>query len=237
MEPLTNYFKDIATHCILDVGTGSGGFLYIVKNTFPGAKITGIDPNTGSLDEARRQHSDASFVEMSAESLRFADNSFDVVTVSKALHHLQKIRKSLKEIKRVVKPEGFVIINEPVSDHLNQAQEVDKMYHHFRSRIDRLTGKFHRKTFTTYAIMQMLRQAELSIQFLFEQRRNLNMVEDTSILDQKVEKMREMIEKIKGRPEYDVLLPFIDEFRERAKKFGFQPATNLVIVTRKKRNH
>ena len=234
MVPLTNYFKDIATHTILDVGTGSGGFLHIVKKTFPGAKITGIDPDTESLEEARLQHPDVTFIEMRAEKLEFDDNAFDVVTVSMALHHLQKIKKSLKEIKRVVKPEGFVIINEPISDHLNQAQEVHKMYHHFRSRIDRLTGKFHRNTFTKDAIMQLLRQAGLPVQFFFEQRRDINLVEDEINLEFRVEKMKQLLERIDTLPEYGSLQSQIEEFRKKALQFGFQPATNLVVVIKKK---
>jgi ubiquinone/menaquinone biosynthesis C-methylase UbiE len=35
MEPLINYFKDIEVHQILDVGTGSGNFIYELKRTFP----------------------------------------------------------------------------------------------------------------------------------------------------------------------------------------------------------
>jgi ubiquinone/menaquinone biosynthesis C-methylase UbiE len=44
MEPLINYFKDIETQTVLDVGTGTGGFLNAEKN-FPDARITGIDPS------------------------------------------------------------------------------------------------------------------------------------------------------------------------------------------------
>jgi ubiquinone/menaquinone biosynthesis C-methylase UbiE len=234
MEPLINYFKDIEVHRIIDVGTGSGGFIHVLKKTFPQAEITGVDPNLNSLEAAREKYPDVTFIEMEAEKLEFEDNSFDVVSISMALHHLPKIKKGLKEIKRVVKPEGYIIINETISDNLNPAQEVHKMFHHFRSQIDRLTGKFHRKTFSKDAILQMLKVAELPVQFFFEQRRNVNLVEKDADLEQRVDKMKSMLEKIKGRPEYDILLPQIEEFRINALKYGFQPATNLVIVIRKK---
>src|SRR5690606_12598903 len=97
----------------------------------PGASITGIDPNTDSLKIARKQYPSISFYEMEAEKLMFDDNTFDVVSISMALHHLQKIKKALKEIKRVTRQGGFIIISEPISDRLNPAQEVYKMYHHF----------------------------------------------------------------------------------------------------------
>jgi ubiquinone/menaquinone biosynthesis C-methylase UbiE len=234
MEPLINYFKDIEVHQILDVGTGSGGFIYELKKTFPNAKIIGIDPNLKLLKAARENFPDVTFIEMEAEKLEFEDNSFDVVSISMALHHLPNVKKGLKEIKRVVKPEGYIIIKESISDNLNPAQEVHKMYHHFRSQTDRLTGKFHRKTFTKDAILQMLKVAELPVQFFFEQRSNVNLIKDKPELDQYVDKMKWMLEKIKGRPEYDTLQPEIEEFKNRAMKYGFQPATNLVIVIRKK---
>ena len=233
MEPLINYFIDIKVENILDVGTGKGGFLPTLIQTFPGAAITGIDPDTESLEVARSQYPFIDFRRMEAEKLIFNDNTFDVVSISMALHHLPKIKKALKEIKRVTKPGGFIIINEPISDHLNPAQEVFKMYHHFRSRIDRLVGTFHRKTFTSKAILQILKTAELPVQFYFEQRKSTNLAEIEGELDLRVEKMKTMLERIRGYSEYDVLKLQIEEFRSKSLKNGLQPATHLVIVVRK----
>ena len=170
---------------------------------------------------------------MEAEKLDFQDETFDVASISMALHHLPNIKKGLKEIKRVVKSQGYIIVNEVISDNLNPAQEVHKMYHHFRSRIDRLSGKFHRKTFTKNAILQMVKKAELPVQFFFEHKQNPYHFENDGELDLRVEKMENMLEKIKERPEYDSFLPKIEEFRIKLKNHGFQPATNLVMVVRK----
>jgi SAM-dependent methyltransferase len=233
MEPLISYFIDIKTQIILDVGTGKGGFVPVLKATFPEATITGIDPDEESLEIARLQYPEINFLKMKAEKLLFDDNSFDAVSISLALHHLPKIKKGLKEIKRVVKPHGFIIINEPLSDRLNPAQEVFKMYHHFRSRIDRLLGKYHRKTFTRDAILHMLKMAELPVQFYFEQRKNVNLAEYEGELELRVEKMKEMLGLIKNREEYELLRSQISEFRNNALKKGLQPVTNLVIVIRK----
>ena len=145
MEPLTNYFKDIVVNNVLDVGSGCGGFIPVIKQTFPDAKITGTDPDIRSLETARQKFPEVNFLEMEAEKLQFEDNYFDVAAISMALHHLPGVKKGLKEMRRVVKPEGWIIINELISNNLNPAQEVHKMYHHFRSRIDRLTGIYHRK--------------------------------------------------------------------------------------------
>lgn len=232
MEPLINYFIDIKADKILDVGTGKGAFLPVLRKTFPEASITGVDPDAASIQVARLQFPGIGFQVMGAENLGFNDHTFDVVSLSKVLHHLPKIKKSLKEIKRVTKPGGFILISEPISDRLNPAQEVYKMYHHFRSRIDRLQGLYHRNTFTSSAILQMLQAAELPVQFYFEQRRSTNLADIDGELDLRVEKMHHMLNRIRDRAEYEQLKPQIEEFRNSSLRYGLQPATQLIIVIR-----
>ena len=137
MEALTNFFLDKNCEHILDVGTGPGKFIPVLKETFPTAKIVGIDPVSESLEEAKKNYPDVQFVQGNAERLPFKAGTFDVASISFALHHLTKVSKGLREMKRVVKKGGWIIVNEIISDNLNPAQEVHKMYHHFRSRIDR----------------------------------------------------------------------------------------------------
>ncbi len=233
MEPLINYFIDIKAEKILDVGTGKGGFIPVLLQTFPGSVVTGIDSSSDSLEVAQKQFPLVQFQKMEAEKITFDDNTFDVVSISMALHHFSRIKKALKEIKRVVKPGGYIIINEPISDNLNPAQEVHKMYHHFNSRIDRMLGTFHRKTFTSKAVLQMLKTAELPVQFYFEHRKNTHPADFNGELELRIEKMNQMLEKIKNRPEYELLKPQIEEFRIKYLNKGFQTATNLVIVIRK----
>jgi SAM-dependent methyltransferase len=233
MDPLIHYFTDIKVLSILDVGTGTGGFIPVLQKCFPEASITGIDPNQESLQEAKLQFPDILFIEMDSEKLQFDGNTFDIVNISMALHHFSKVRKSLKEIKRVVKPGGYIIITEPLSDNLNPAQEVHKIYHHFCSRIDRLMGRFHRKTFTKNAILHMLKMAELPVQFYFEHRKNPLLAENNGEIDIRLEKMKGMLEQIRGLPEYETMRSQLDEFRKKAAGRGIQPATNLVIVIRK----
>ena len=232
MEAFRNYFRDIEIKTVLDVGTGGGGFIYELVQAFPGAEITGIDPHPESLEAARENYPAFSFLKMEAEKILFEDNRFDVVSISMALHHLSKIKKGLKEMKRVAKPGGWIIINELVSDHLNEAQQVHRMYHHFKSRIDRMMGICHRETFTRDAILQMLKTASIPVQFFFEYNPEVHFTRDKEEIESRVKKMEQALEQIKDREEYEQMKPQIGEFRERAMKFGFEPATHLVIVGR-----
>ena len=233
MIQLIDFFYDKEVNKVLDVGTGSGDFVKVLKSVFSGATIEGIDPNAESLAKAREIYPDMTFSKMTAENLMFENDSFDVVSMSMALHHLPKVKKGLKELKRVVRPAGWVIINELFSDNLNPAQEVHKQFHHFRSYIDRLTGVSHRETFRKDEILQIIKEAGISVQFYFEDNKEVNLIAQEGELELRINKMKEMLEKIKGRPEYDELKPQIEDFRKNALEHGFQPATRLIVVGKK----
>jgi ubiquinone/menaquinone biosynthesis C-methylase UbiE len=230
MEQLKTFFSERGVNSILDVGAGSGDFITVLKEVFPKAKITGVDPDMESLQEAAKKHPDCTFMEMRAEKLEFEDNTFGLASISMALHHLPDIPAALKEMQRVVMPGGWIIVNELFSDNLNHAQEVHKMYHHFRSSIDRLTGITHNKTYEKEKILQMIKKADIKIQFHFENREEKNLIDSPGELDVRIEKMKQHLEKIKGLPEYEIYKPQIEEFRQRALLFGFQPATRIVVV-------
>lgn len=138
MKELHKYFKHKNIQNVLDVGTGTGDFINILTDVFPNAKITGTDPNKDSSKEASDKFPNFDFIEMSAGNLKFPDNTFDAVSISMALHHLPEVQKSLDEMKRVAKSGGWIIVSELFSDHLNEAQQVHKLYHHFRSTTDRM---------------------------------------------------------------------------------------------------
>ncbi len=232
MEALTNFFFDKNCEHVLDVGTGPGKFIKVLKETFPTAQITGVDPMAESLDEAKNNYPDVQFVQGVAERLPFASGTFDVVSISMALHHLSKVSKGLREIKRVVKNEGWIIINEIISDDLNPAQEVQKIYHHFRSRIDRILGVSHHETFKKDQVIQMVEEAGISIRFFFEHNDEPEEL-DKNEIEKKVEIMQKKLDKIKENPEYKEMKGLITEFKKQALIYGFQPATNLVVVGRK----
>ncbi|OGO23277.1 MAG: hypothetical protein A2144_12065 [Chloroflexi bacterium RBG_16_50_9] len=97
---------------ILDVATGTGkqAFAFAEK----GYDVTGIDLSKAMLKVANKKnrYKNVRFQAADATNLPFEDNSFDVSGVSFALHDMPlKIReKALKEITRVTKPEGMIVI-------------------------------------------------------------------------------------------------------------------------------
>ncbi len=230
MQQFKDFFKEKSVHRILDVGTGTGDFLLVLKNVFPQAEFTAVDPLDASLEEAKAKFADVRFQKMVAEKLEFGDDSFDVAAISMALHHLSDIGAALAEMKRVVKPGGWIIVNELVSDNLNAAQQVHKMLHHLRSKIDRMTGEVHNETFTKAAVKEMVDAAGIKILLQFEDEKTETLVTEESEIELKVEKLVQHIEKIADTPEFHSMKPKIEEFRKAALQNGFQQATRIVLV-------
>ena len=54
------------------------------------------------------------FVESDMESLPFQESTFDIVYVHSALHHFPLLSNIMREVKRILKPKGLFIIQEPV---------------------------------------------------------------------------------------------------------------------------
>jgi len=232
MKQLKRFFIDKEITNVLDVGTGSGNFLLVLKDIFPTAKITGVDPNNESLNSAAQIFDDVRFKRMSAERLDFPDHSFDVVSISMALHHLTAVDLALNEMKRVVKPGGWIIINELFSDNLNEAQQVHRIVHHFGSWIDRIQGINHNQAFKKHEILQFVKEAGIKIEIHFEHKKEENKKLTSGEIEEKIAKMRKRLDTVKTHPDYEFLKSQINEFQKRVVVYGYQSATRIVIVGR-----
>ncbi len=229
MEKLNRFFIDKEINSVLDVGTGTGNFIAVLKETFVEATIVGVDPNVESLAEAVKVYPDVSFKEMVGEKLDFADQTFDVASISMALHHVPDVALTLSEMQRVVKPGGWVIINELFSDNLNPAQEVHKAMHHFRSKIDRLNGVSHNETFTKQQILELTETAGLNIRLHFENRKPAKNPTPEEI-DERLAKLNEMLDQVKNKPEFPELEIESVRIEAALKQHGFEMATCVVVV-------
>lgn len=100
---------------VLDVGAGTGTLSLAVAQHLPEGRVVGIDPTGEMLARARERAQAAGlagrveFRQEAAESLPFADASFDAAVSSIAMHHTT-VRRSLSEIARVLKPGGRLAI-------------------------------------------------------------------------------------------------------------------------------
>ena len=94
---------------VLELATGTG---LIAKNIVnAAAHIEATDASTDMIVEARRDNRSAKlhFSVQDMFCLPYAEESFDVVIVSNALHIVPQPEKALQEIKRVLKDDGVLI--------------------------------------------------------------------------------------------------------------------------------
>jgi ubiquinone biosynthesis O-methyltransferase len=105
---------DVGGRSVLDVGCGDGEFaLELAKR---GAVVTGIDASAAMIDAAKRratQHNaDIAFQVGMAEQLPFPAERFDIVTAITILCFVDDAGPVFREIARVLRPGGRLVIGE-----------------------------------------------------------------------------------------------------------------------------
>jgi len=103
---------------VLDAGCGCGyGTYFLAKNNKNVRIIFGIDISTKAINFARRHFKSNGlyFLQMDVRKMKFKDNYFDTIVSFDVLEHLSEgdQEKFLCELKRVLKPEGALIIGCP----------------------------------------------------------------------------------------------------------------------------
>lgn len=102
---------------ILDIATGTGDLAIEMMALNP-TKIVGADISKGMLDVGREKIKKKKLdkvielQEADSENLPFEDNSFDAVTVSFGARNFANLEKGLREMNRVLKPGGTLVILE-----------------------------------------------------------------------------------------------------------------------------
>lgn len=141
---------------VLEVGCGTGELLRQLKDApFPVGSYTGVDLSTGMLQEAAQWADNDPFPttlhQMNAESMAlFADDSFDTVTASLVLCTVPDPAQALREMARVCKPDGRIVLIEHVlalSKPVRALQRIGApvQRRHMACSIDRPTDRLVRE--------------------------------------------------------------------------------------------
>jgi len=98
---------------VLEIGCGNGFGGYLLNQLEPRSYI-GLDVMQEQIEIARKNYPNYNFIDQDATDLnQFADASKDVVVIFGVLHHIPEWRKVIGEIRRVLKPNGSVFLEEP----------------------------------------------------------------------------------------------------------------------------
>jgi SAM-dependent methyltransferase len=99
---------------LLDVGCASGTFLRGMQK-YPGWELGGVEVNAQVAQLASQRYGLNVFAG-TLEQAAFPDNYFDVVTLWDVVEHLHNPAASLREIWRILKPDGLLLFRVPNGD-------------------------------------------------------------------------------------------------------------------------
>ncbi|MBM0742773.1 class I SAM-dependent methyltransferase [Phormidium sp. CLA17] len=97
---------------VLDLCCGSGQTTQVLVER--SRQVTGLDASPFSIKRAQHNVPQAKYVEAFAEAMPFAENQFDLVHTSVAMHEMEpdQLQKIFSEVHRVLKPGGsFAMID------------------------------------------------------------------------------------------------------------------------------
>jgi ubiquinone/menaquinone biosynthesis C-methylase UbiE len=120
---------------VLDIATGTGHTAFALSPHV--RSVIGVDLTKEMLVEAahlrdRLSLSNVTFRVADVHALPFEDGTFELVTCRRAAHHFSNILLALREMHRVLKPEGKVVIDDrsvPEDDFLDQCMNLLDTYH------------------------------------------------------------------------------------------------------------
>ncbi|MHC4905085.1 MAG: class I SAM-dependent methyltransferase [Planctomycetota bacterium] len=95
----------------LELGCGSGQLASFFYKK--GVSIIASDISETAIDHARKLYPDVMFQTHSAEELPYEDGSFDIVMSFDVLEHLPNVDQHLREVRRVLKPDGYYLFQTP----------------------------------------------------------------------------------------------------------------------------
>lgn len=140
MEELYRWRKDIPDGFdVLDVGSGTGSWLaMIAASPLPARRLIGLDYSASMCTVASGKSdsiegSPIHFVNGDAEHLPFADASFDALTCSHSFHHYPHQDAAIREMRRVLRPGGRLMLIDGFRDNVIGWVLFDVFITHFES--------------------------------------------------------------------------------------------------------
>jgi len=101
----------------LDVGSGTGRFTPALARTF--GPVTGVEPSVRmrEIAQAQAQHPSVRYLAGSAEDMPVPSNSADYALMFLSWHHVQDKARAARELARVLRPGGRLLLRSNFSDH------------------------------------------------------------------------------------------------------------------------
>jgi ubiquinone/menaquinone biosynthesis C-methylase UbiE len=121
IRTIINFMEIAGSDAVLDAGCGEG---YIFLRLPQSRRRVGIDLSPTALEIAARRNPDIEWIRGDVEKMPFDAATFDKVCCSEVIEHVLDPEAVLKELHRVVKPTGRVIITVPNERTMNRVKDM-----------------------------------------------------------------------------------------------------------------
>lgn len=241
MEHVKNALQEIGQNQengkVLDVGIGRGEFLSVLTECFnKETQFTGIDIVDNYHEKVYEYFKDVhlNLLVMDGEEMTFENDVFDVACLSNTLHHLPNPKKVLEEMKRVVKPGGYLVVNEMFSDNQSEKQAVHVWIHHLNADIDTARGGYHAHTYKKSDIKQLMTSSGLTVfsETEYKIEDEIPLEEMKTILESIFNAMEKRIGDIQENDLREALLQNLSQGSAKAYETGFANATEYLFISK-----
>lgn len=219
---------------VLDAATGRGEFINIIKTHCKSfSQIIGIDSSEKSVDYAQKlfPENNIEIYKMNLEALNFEDASFDTVSMANSLHHLENPDQVFFELLRVLKPGGRMILAEMYSDGVqSEAQQTHIQIHHWIASIDRMTGVFHRETFTKDEIIHLTKKLKLKKSQLFDYYIPVDNPKTNRSCETLIRNCQDTLKRLENIPDSEELAQQGKTLIQRINETGCASASRVLII-------
>ena len=96
---------------ILDVGCASGHISNKIQKKLTRSRVVGLDVSLRFIEFAKKRYPKVKFVLADAHSLPFSNKTFDLILSTETLEHVVFPQKVLREMRRVLKPDGVIVVS------------------------------------------------------------------------------------------------------------------------------
>lgn len=156
---------------LLDVGCSHGTYTFSMALEKQMQKVIGIDINQHSINDGLKilkvlDFPNVNFFKQDILKCDFPDEYFDIVIMGEVIEHIQDTDTLLKEIRRILRPRGILIISTPYCESSEENLHVPAMRRVGENQIDEslFKGYFHvRSGYSETDMIKLLEKHEFNI--------------------------------------------------------------------------
>ena len=148
MKNIRNFISHPEGKKFLDIGCSVGDFLEIVSNN--GFEIFGLDISKNACGIARDRNKDAQIFAGEIFDAHYPSNYFDIVNISAVLVHTKDPRCFIDEVYRILKPGGFLFIDDASYEFFRFYNFICKLLFHEDKNYKYFLNFFTLNTFSKF---------------------------------------------------------------------------------------